>query len=400
MPSITRFLTRIGLPLTLRQFWLAALLFWGVFEGTTFLALRVGEWLEGGPVSLTITDFVNLLTSYLSSVAITPVILYAAQRFPLTGHSRGKFMQVLLIHVLVLMVLNALICALLYVVSNWSLAWEFGRSNLPITKVYIWFSASLSAMLAEYMLLVVGYNILLYINQFRSLQQQHLQMQVNHEQLKGQLANAQLQTLKMQLNPHFLFNTLHTIVSLIIRNQARKAALMVTTLSDLLRSVLARQHANFIPLRDELLLTKQYLSIQEIRFEDRLTVEYIIDPDARDCPVPQLILQPLVENAITHGVADLTTGGLIRITARRLADQLIIDVFDNGVGQNQLQNTSGTGLGLTNTLSRLEQAYGLAAQFRFEQPPGGSTTVSLIIPCHYSLDTSSADYVSVSHAHH
>lgn len=97
--------------------------------------------------------------------------------------------------------------------------------------------------------------------------------------------------------------------------------------------------------------------------------------------MPQLILQPLVENAITHGIAELTRGTIIRVAARQCADKIKIEVYDNGLGQHQLHTTSGTGLGLTNTVLRLQQAYGEKAGLLFNQPPEGITTVSLLIPC-------------------
>lgn len=172
-----------------------------------------------------------------------------------------------------------------------------------------------------------------------------------------------------------------------ISNQTRRAALMITNLSDMLRSVLVGRTSNLLSLREEIDLTKQYLSIQQIRFENSLTIEYDIASNSLDCPVPQLILQPIVENAIIHGIGDVVSKALIRITSKRWADSIVIEVFDNGVGRNQIHNRSGTGLGLANTRSRLEKLYGSRAQLRFEQPVGGTTTVKLLIPFHSSLPT-------------
>ncbi len=152
---------------------------------------------------------------------------------------------------------------------------------------------------------------------------------------------------------------------------------MISTLSDLLRTVMVNQQADFIPLREELRLTRQYLDIQQIRFQDRLKVEYKIDPAAELYPVPQLILQPLVENSVTHGISDLTTNALIRIRASMSATGLHIEIFDNGTGANQRKPSKGMGLGLKNTILRLRQAYGENAEMVFEQPAEGGTYVNI-----------------------
>jgi len=165
-----------------------------------------------------------------------------------------------------------------------------------------------------------------------------------------------------------------------IKNDIRKATQMITTLSDLLRAVLVNQKADFIPLQEELKLTQQYLAIQQIRFQDRLKVEYDINPATELCAVPQLILQPLVENSFTHGISELTTNAVIRITSKIRGTFLIIEVIDNGVGNKQRKASSGTGLGLKNTMLRLQQAYGNHGILDFTQPPGGGTIVSLSFP--------------------
>ncbi|MFC5412947.1 sensor histidine kinase [Larkinella bovis] len=386
MKLINRILLTSGLPMTVRQFWWYSFLYW-LFFAVIWYCQATMVWFLTPNRQMYYTETLYWLIEFLFWWGLTPVIILCAQRFSLLRNRGTKWVvRQVITHLLIAGGLYALELAIQHLLLGSAIAYEQGRV-ITVRRVVTIFFLSFGTAFTQYMLLVVCYNVLTYVYQLQSLKQQHLQTELVNEQLKSQLANAQLQALKMQLNPHFLFNTLHTVVSLMLRNQVRRAALMVTTLSDLLRSVLMRQQANFISLGDEMTLTRQYLSIQQIRFEDRLTVEYIVPPEAEECLLPQLILQPLVENAITHGIADMTEGALIRITVQRMDDTVVIEVFDNGLGQNQLHDTSGTGLGLSNTLSRLQKAYGEKAELRFEQPPGGTTTVRLLIPCQCSLVT-------------
>ncbi|MGM9507531.1 sensor histidine kinase [Larkinella sp. GY13] len=397
--AIDRLLQTSGLPLTVRQFWWYSFFYWSFFS-LIWYGQAIMVWLLTPNARLYFTDTLYWLIELLYWWGATPLVIFCAQRFSLLKTQRAsRFVTQVLTHLLIAAVLYGVELVVEHLLLGAAIAHEQGKA-ITVRRVMTVFFLSFGNAFAQYMLLVVCYNVLTHVYQLQSLKQQHLQAELVNEQLKSQLANAQLQALKMQLNPHFLFNTLHTVVSLMLRNQTRRAALMVTTLSDLLRSVLVRQQANFISVRDEMTLTRQYLSIQQIRFEDRLMVEYEIAPEAEECLLPQLILQPIVENAITHGIADLTEGALIRITAQRLGETVVIQVFDNGLGQEQLHDTSGMGLGLSNTLSRLEKAYGEQATMQFDQPPGGTTTVSLRIPCQCSLLTSTVTHEPVSHAHH
>ncbi|WP_234734753.1 sensor histidine kinase [Tellurirhabdus bombi] len=379
MGFVSRVLQPSGIPLTTRQFWWYAFLYW-IFFGMIWYSQATMVWLLTPNGRMYYTETLYWLIELLYWWGATPLIIYFAQRFPLQNYRKSyKLIGHLLIHLLIVSVLYAFELVIEYSLLGAAMAYERG-DQITLRRVVMVFFMSYGTAFGQYMLLVVCYNVLIYVYRFQSLKQQHLSTELTNAQLKGQLANAQLQTLKMQLNPHFLFNTLHTIVSLMICNQTKRATLMVVTLSDLLRTVLARQEANALELQEELQLTKQYLAIQQIRFEDRLKIEYAIEPGTERWPVPQLILQPLVENAITHGIANLATEALIRISSRRCAEGVEIEVFDNGLGEKKKQSTSGTGLGLSNTLLRLEQMYGQTAHLRFEQPPGGTTTVSVLIP--------------------
>jgi two-component system, LytTR family, sensor kinase len=199
-------------------------------------------------------------------------------------------------------------------------------------------------------------------------------------QLQAQLAQAQLQALKMQLHPHFLFNTLHAISSL-MRRDVEAAERMIARLSDLLRLTLENVGAQETSLRRELEFLERYLEIEETRFRDRLQVKMEIEPEALDARVPNLILQPLVENAVRHGVAPHAAPGLIEISARLKGNKLELQVSDNGAGLPDARRAQiKEGVGLANTRARLEQIYGADYLFDLSNRDKGGLVVSLTIP--------------------
>jgi len=197
--------------------------------------------------------------------------------------------------------------------------------------------------------------------------------------LEGQLAQAQLKALKMQLHPHFLFNTLHGI-SALVHTDPEAAERMIARLSDLLRLTLDNEGTQEVSLKQELAFLEQYLEIERTRFADRLSVEMDIDPEALDACVPNLILQPLVENAIRHGIAPRPEAGFVRIHAARENGMLRLQVRDDGPGLAGNQNGLREGVGLTNTRQRLTQLYGDAHRFAFTNAADGGLEVNLDLP--------------------
>jgi len=198
-------------------------------------------------------------------------------------------------------------------------------------------------------------------------------------ELRGQLAQAQLQALKMQLQPHFLFNTLNAIAALVRKNENKAATDMLAGLSDLLRLTLESAGAQEVPLKQEIDFLERYLEIERIRFADRLQVRMQIAPETLEARVPNLILQPLVENAIRHGIAPRSTPGLIEISAERENGKLRLQVKDSGTGMppDQLHRR---GVGLSNTLARLERLYGANQSLAFNNAPTGGAVVTLEMP--------------------
>lgn len=211
--------------------------------------------------------------------------------------------------------------------------------------------------------------------------------EVKTAQLEAALHRAQLDALKMQLQPHFLFNTLNAISTLTHRDPL-KADHMIAQLGELLRKTIDQTHVNEVTLHEEIDFIKKYLDIEQARFEDRLVVHYHISPDAEHASIPFLVLQPLVENAIKHGVSRMHSTGVISIHALRDDSQLVLKVIDNGPG---LASPNGleTGTGITNTRERLDtlfrDAYSLS--FGSNEPHGMTVTLRLpFIPtsCHSS----------------
>jgi two-component system LytT family sensor kinase len=204
--------------------------------------------------------------------------------------------------------------------------------------------------------------------------------ELRKSQLESQLATARLEALQSQLQPHFLFNTLHSISSLMLTDVAA-ADQMMSLLSDLLRMSLATKGSQVTTLRDELQFVDTYLEIETIRFEERLTVLRDISPDTLDAVVPHLLLQPLVENAVRHGVARLSSGGQIRIASSRNGRDLYLRVTDNGPGfADSGQIPSGAGLGLKATQERLSTLYGTNQAMDIRAAGEGGVDVQLRIP--------------------
>ena len=204
--------------------------------------------------------------------------------------------------------------------------------------------------------------------------------ELNAAQLETRLVEARLHTLQRQMQPHFLFNTLNTISALMHRD-VEAADAMIARLSDLLRMSLQRVGVQEVPLKEELDFLSKYLEIEQTRFRDRLTVVFDVQSDTLDALVPNLLLQPLVENAIKHGIGPRPTPGQITVRARRTGALLELDVQDNGVGLSAARLTDfNRGVGLSNTRSRLDHLYGSLHRFEFRQPAEGGLLVCIAIP--------------------
>lgn len=227
------------------------------------------------------------------------------------------------------------------------------------------------------------------INYFLQVERQADQL----ERLEAQATAAQLAMLRYQLNPHFLFNTLNSISTLVLLKQTEPANAMLTRLSSFLRHTLLTQPTGKVTLNQEIETLKLYLGIERMRFEERLRTDFQIEPAAREAMLPAMLLQPLVENAIKYAVSQQEEGAKISISARIIGPQLRVTVSDTGPGLNASGQrhrlpgamtgegrTQSTGVGLANIRDRLVQAYGDAHLFEIRTPPEGGFTVVIELP--------------------
>lgn len=194
--------------------------------------------------------------------------------------------------------------------------------------------------------------------------------------LRAQLAEARLDALRAQINPHFLFNTLNAIAALVERDPAGVRR-MIARLGELLRHTIDSRGGATVPLRQEIEFLSRYVEIMEIRFQGRLRVEMHVDPATLDIRVPSLILQPIMENALEHGASRAVGEGVIAISAQRRGDRLTVSVRDNGPG---VRVEGAAGVGLANTRARLEQIYGPRALLTLESAPEGGANATLTFP--------------------
>jgi len=210
-----------------------------------------------------------------------------------------------------------------------------------------------------------------------------LRLEMKLEEQKRLLLEARLDALQRQINPHFLFNTLNSIASL-VRMKPEMAREMTVKLANILRALL-KDHDTYVPFRDELAFTDDYLDIEVVRFgPEKLRVEKEIDPRTLDVQVPSILLQPLIENSIKHGLEPRLNGGTVTLRSRLEGDRVFIEVADDGVGMGNRPVSSlrreGAGIGMKNVQERLEVLYGNQARFEVVSNPGRGTIVSIEIP--------------------
>jgi LytS/YehU family sensor histidine kinase len=217
-----------------------------------------------------------------------------------------------------------------------------------------------------------------YFRRYEARNQEAARLAAEAAVLQARLAEAQLGALRMQLSPHFLFNTLNAISALVERDPAGVRR-MIARLSELLREALDESVPPQRPLEQELDFVRRYLDIMQIRFPDTLRVSGAADAEARRALVPTLVLQPLVENAVKHGVARMRGGGMVEVRGQRRGDSLRLTVRDTGPGPGPPARPHG-GVGLRNTAQRLEQMYGASQQLALTAGPGGGTLALVEIP--------------------
>jgi len=227
---------------------------------------------------------------------------------------------------------------------------------------------------------VVTYILVYVLSQLVHLYHDSQEQRLARAELERQLTDARLRALQHQLQPHFLFNTLHAI-STLMEHDVTQARRMMALLGDLLRWSLKNDQVQEVALSQELEALDLYLEIERVRFQDRLTIEREIDPEAERAMVPFFLLQPLAENAITHGISKRSAAGRLQIQARAEGGELIVAVTDDGPGANGRH--PGHGIGLSNLTERLERLYDARASLETESPPTGGFTTRVRLPLRF-----------------
>ena len=350
-----------------RRVWLeAALIFagWTVFGLLLANQFHMQAELRGRPMPWGAALRPGLLESYLWAFT-TLAIFWLARRFPL---ERGRVLRRIAVH---------LVAAVGIAMARAAFMVELGRHVdwVGVRTFSRQFWGSSGQNLLFYALLLGIAHAVLYHARYRERERAA-------ERLAAGLTEARLQALKMQLQPHFLFNTLNAI-SALIPAEAKPARRMIARLGDLLRIALEHEETQEVTLREELAFLEPYLEIEQARLEDRLTVVMKIAPDTLDARVPHLLLQPLVENAIRHGIAPRIEPGRVEISAMAGADDRVLHlaVRDDGPGVDPDRHASTRkGVGLANIQSRLEQLYDGEHRFELEHHAEGGVVVRITLP--------------------
>jgi signal transduction histidine kinase len=300
-------------------------------------------------------------------LVLAPLVFWLCRRFRFDG---GPWWRSAAVHLPASFVFGGLWSVLRWLESFVPLVDEkpLDLERIAIAHLYLWF---------------LSYWILVGVHEAWRNYRRFTVGELRASQLEARLAQAQLEVLKGQLHPHFLFNTLHAISTLIHRDP-EAADEMLAQLSDLLRMTLATVGVQEVPLQQELEFLHRYLDIQQTRFADRLKVVVDVPPETLDVRVPNQVLQPLVENAIHHGVDARRGDGLVEIRARAEGDMLRLEVRDDGPGLKATTGAApkppGSGIGLSNTRARLHELYGPKSALELANYPAGGTLVSLLIP--------------------
>jgi sensor histidine kinase YesM len=300
-----------------------------------------------------------------SFALLTPPIFYLARRSISEARDRFRYLLVYGLGVGPFMLLYA--CIRWTILPPWDAALQqyVPRSKHgPLELIHSGFADQITMYIA----IVAAAHAYWYLEKLRKQEMENVEFQ-------RALAASELQALKMQLHPHFLFNTLHGISTLIDTDQV-SAKEMVVKLSSLLRGTLEHSSSDLIPLREELKFVREYLDLEAMRLGTRLNVEWSIDSDTGSTLVPQLILQPLVENAVRHGIACSRDGGWVEITSKKSAGTLELCIR-NSIGGKR---TPGLGVGLRNTDARLRYLYADEATFAFTETDDHTATATLRLP--------------------
>ena len=355
-------MSRISLILAVCGAWLLAGLVWGAQSA-------LGSSMTGAPpVSLARAVGAALLQT-VPWIPVTLAAIAITVRFPLT---RDGWKRNALVHLMAALVL-AFVAQVLVVLGFWAMRGSFAGFAELVRAGAMWTTLRLHIALLIYIAILAATQGALY---YRASRERELRL----ARVESQLARAHVQALTAQIRPHFLFNTLHTIGQMWRSGRGAEADAVLDHLGALFHKVQQSTSRAEVPLAEELELAREYLAIEEARFRDRLHATIDAPPETLGCLVPPLILQPLVENAVRHGVSALSSAGAVEVRAALDDGLLSLSVRDDGPGMGTPSVSAGSGTGLRNTRERLAQLYGDAARLEIESPPTGGTLVRVAIP--------------------
>jgi two-component system, LytTR family, sensor kinase len=297
----------------------------------------------------------------------TPAIIWLSQHF---RFERKGLWRAVVVHVP-----SVVLFSLTHILTMSGVQWWFARAQ---GRPFAWWSEAQKSALLNFDWEMMTYWTIVGLSHAVLYYRESKDRALRTAQLETRLVEAQLKTLQQQLHPHFLFNTLHAI-SVLMHRDVEAADRTLMRLSDLLRLTLENIGQQEIPLQAELDFLAKYIQIEQTRFADRLVVRFEVQPETLDTLVPNLILQPLVENAIKHGVAKKTGPGHIDISARREGDKLRMEVRDDGVGLSEDALTAlQKGIGVSTTRARLQHLFGADCRFEFHRQTTGLSVVVVI----------------------
>jgi signal transduction histidine kinase len=351
--------------LPILAFWLAM----GVIE--TIKGYVLWDW-AGRPRSWSVS-LLNNMPWWVLWALLTPVVFRVARRFRLTGPGWKSSVLAHGIIGLLLSAVHVAIAGAIYFRTNADFLLPDGRTMAQ--EIGIFFNMYVVLDLLTYAGVVGGYHAIEFYGRYR-------QGELLAAQLQTRMHEARLAMLRMELQPHFLFNALNAISGLVRRGDNEAAVTMLARLGTLLRRTLDGHGTQEARLGEELDLLEQYLAIERVRFGDRLDVTVEVEASLFDALVPTLVLQPIVENALRHGLARTPGAGTVRVCAERANGSLVLSVRDSGPGFAASQDGNHQGVGLSNTRARLEQLYGAAGRLDTGPAPGGGASVRITLPLH------------------
>jgi two-component system LytT family sensor kinase len=351
-----------------RWLWIAAI--WsgvGLFDATQTVFVMRAE----GMHHLWVRLYGTLLFSWLPWALATPLVLGLGRKYPAAQWRR---LSTWLTHL-------AACAAIGLVYAGWTSIWEellnpWALSPGPEPFAHLWLHKFDNGLLAHLIL----YSIILLVGTMLDSRERLAFQQTETARLNEQLSKTQLDALRRQIEPHFLFNTLNAIAGLVREKRNDEAVRMIAGLSDFFRRVVEDSGRQQVPLAEELEFAQQYLDIQKVRFAERLQVSVDVPMELFPAQVPSLILQPMVENAVKHGIAKRVQGGAIRIAASRSNGRLTLSVYNDGPSLPKGWEEGQSGVGISNVRTRLQNLYGDKFEMNIRNQDPGGVEVSVTVP--------------------